>query len=142
MTTEEVLARVAGQRLGVMVPLLRDGRPQAADRGVVYAVADWQVRVSVTQDRVKIRNLRQGPRVTLHVSTPGRVRGDSCLVMNNAVVQGFPRACPRSATMRSSASTPTSPGASARARAALIGPCAPVGVCCAPGARRPGVGRT
>lgn len=68
MRTEEALALVAGQRLGVLVTLRRDGRPQTSN--VVYAVADRQVRVSVTQDRAKTRNLRRDPRVTLHVSTP------------------------------------------------------------------------
>ena len=68
MTTEEALALVAGQRLGVLVTLRRDGRPQTSN--VVYAVVDGQVRVSVTEDRAKTRNLRRDPRVTLHVSTP------------------------------------------------------------------------
>ena len=68
MTTEEALALVAGQRLGVLVTLRRDGRPQTSN--VVYAVADRQVRVSVTEDQAKTRNLRGDPRATLHVSTP------------------------------------------------------------------------
>lgn len=68
MTTEQALALVAGQRLGVLVTLRRDGRPQTSN--VVYAVVDGQVRVSVTEDRAKTRNLRRDPRVTLHVSTP------------------------------------------------------------------------
>ena len=63
---------MAGQRLGVLVTLLRDGRPQTSN--VVYAVADRQVPVSVTQDRAKIRNLPADPRVKLHVSSPDVVR--------------------------------------------------------------------
>jgi PPOX class probable F420-dependent enzyme len=68
MTLEEALALVAGQRLGVLVTLRRDGRPQTSN--VVYAVRDRQVLVSVTEDRAKTRNLRRDPRATLHVSTP------------------------------------------------------------------------
>ena len=36
----------------------------------MYAVTGQQVRVSVTQDRAKTRNLRRDPRAALHVSTP------------------------------------------------------------------------
>ena len=142
MTTEEALALVAGQRLGVLVTLRRDGRPQTSN--VVYAVADRQVRVPVTEDRAKTRNQGRGPAGDASRQYPGRVRVGGGVVINNAVVPGFPRTRPPSATMCSSASTPTSAGASARARAALIGPDAPAGVCCAPrpGARAPGVGRT
>ena len=68
MTVEDALALVAGQRLGVLVTLRRDGRPQTSN--VVYAVREQQIRVSVTEDRAKTRNLRRDPRATLHVSTP------------------------------------------------------------------------
>ena len=67
MTLQEALALVAGQRLGVLVTLKRDGRPQTSN--VLYAVRDRQVRVSLTEDRAKTRNLRRDPRATLHVST-------------------------------------------------------------------------
>ncbi len=68
MTLEQALALVAGQRLGVLVTLRRNGRPQTSN--IVYAVRDGQIRVSVTEDRAKTRNLRRDPRATLHVSTP------------------------------------------------------------------------
>lgn len=68
MTLDEALALVAGQRLGVLVTLKGSGRPQTSN--VVYAVRDGKVRVSLTQDRAKTRNLRRDPRATLHVSTP------------------------------------------------------------------------
>ena len=67
MTVREALALVAGQRLGVLVTLRRNGRPQTSN--VVYAVRDGRVRVSLTEDRAKTRNLRRDPRATLHVST-------------------------------------------------------------------------
>ena len=68
MTMEEALALVAGQRLGVLVTLRRNGRPQTSN--VVYAVRDQQIRVSLTEGRAKTRNLQRDPRATLHVSTP------------------------------------------------------------------------
>ena len=68
MTLEEALALAAGQRAGVLVTLRSNGRPQTSN--VLYAVRDGQVRVSLTQDRAKTRNLRRDPRATLHVSTP------------------------------------------------------------------------
>ena len=68
MTLEEALALVAGQRLGVLVTLRRNGRAQTSN--VVYAVRDQQVLVSLTEGRAKTRNLQRDPRATLHVSTP------------------------------------------------------------------------
>ena len=68
MDVEEALALVASQRLGVLVTLRGNGRPQTSN--VVYAVRDRQVLVSLTEDRAKTRNLRRDPRATLHVSTP------------------------------------------------------------------------
>jgi PPOX class probable F420-dependent enzyme len=68
VTLEEALALVAGQRLGVLVTVKRDGRPQTSN--VVYAVRDGQIRVSLTEDRAKTRNLRRDPRATLHMSAP------------------------------------------------------------------------
>lgn len=68
MTLEEAVALVAGQRLGVLVTLRRNGRPQTSN--VVYVLRDQQVLVSLTEGRVKTRNLQRDPRATLHVSTP------------------------------------------------------------------------
>ncbi len=65
---EQALALVAGQRLSVLVTLRRNGRPQTSN--IVYAVRDRQIRVSLTEDRAKTRNLRRDPRATLHVRTP------------------------------------------------------------------------
>ncbi len=63
-----LLAFVAGNRWGVLATVKRDGRPQLSNVG--YACdADGLVRVSVTADRAKTRNLRRDPRVTLHVAS-------------------------------------------------------------------------
>lgn len=68
MTLEDALAFVASQRVGALVTLRRNGRPQTSN--VVYAVRGDQIRVSLTEDRAKTKNLRRDPRATLHVSTP------------------------------------------------------------------------
>lgn len=72
MTPEDALALVAEHRLGVLVTLRRNGRPQTSN--VLYAVRDRAVHVSLTDDRAKTRNLRRDPRATLHVSTSDGAR--------------------------------------------------------------------
>ena len=67
MTPDEALALVAAHRLGVLVTLRGNGRPQTSN--VVYAVRHRQILISLTEDRAKTRNLRRDPRATLHVST-------------------------------------------------------------------------
>jgi len=54
-----------GRRLGVLVTLRRDGRPQLSN--VMYAVGNGVVRISVTDDRAKTANLRRDPRASLYV---------------------------------------------------------------------------
>jgi PPOX class probable F420-dependent enzyme len=61
-------ALVAELSKGVLVTLKRDGRPQLSN--IVYAVDAGIVRVSVTADRAKTRNLERDPRASLHVTTP------------------------------------------------------------------------
>jgi PPOX class probable F420-dependent enzyme len=64
-----MLAFVAGHRWGVLATVKRDGRPQLSNVGYAYDPEARVVRVSVTDDRVKTRNLRADPRVTLHVAS-------------------------------------------------------------------------
>lgn len=65
---DEALALVAGQRLGVLVTLRRNGWPQTSN--VVYALRGRQIQVSLTEGRAKTRNLQRDPRGTLHVTLP------------------------------------------------------------------------
>ena len=59
---------VAERHWGVLVTLRSsDGRPQLSNVG--YASVDGVVRVSVTDDRAKTANLRNDPRVSLHVTS-------------------------------------------------------------------------
>lgn len=67
MELASALDFVRERRQGVLATVRRDGRPQLSN--VVYAVDHaGVVRVSVTADRAKARNLQRDPRATLHVS--------------------------------------------------------------------------
>ncbi|MDT3398285.1 PPOX class F420-dependent oxidoreductase [Streptomyces sp. B1866] len=55
---------------GVLVTLKRDGRPQLSNVAYAYDPDARVIRVSVTDDRAKTRNLRRDPRASLHVTTP------------------------------------------------------------------------
>ena len=69
-TDDRHLAFVAERRWGVLATVKRDGRPQLSNVGYAYDPAQRLVRVSVTADRAKTRNLRADPRATLHVTSP------------------------------------------------------------------------
>lgn len=66
---DRLLSFVAGRRWGVLATVKRDGRPQLSNVGYSYDPQQRLVRVSVTADRAKTRNLQRDPRVTLHVSS-------------------------------------------------------------------------
>ncbi|MEU2348988.1 PPOX class F420-dependent oxidoreductase [Modestobacter sp. NPDC049651] len=63
-----LLAFVAAHRWGVLATLKRDGRPQLSNVG--YSWDDGLLRISVTADRAKTRNLLADPRASLHVTSP------------------------------------------------------------------------
>jgi PPOX class probable F420-dependent enzyme len=70
MTADDrMLAFVAGHRWGVLATIKRDERPHLSNVGYAYDPEERVFRVSVTDDRVKTRNLRADPRVTLHVAS-------------------------------------------------------------------------
>jgi PPOX class probable F420-dependent enzyme len=60
---------VAENHWGVLVTIKRDGRPQLSNVGYAYDAAAGLIRVSVTADRAKTRNLERDPRVSLHVAS-------------------------------------------------------------------------
>ncbi|MFI9629653.1 PPOX class F420-dependent oxidoreductase [Streptomyces sp. NPDC052042] len=57
---------------GVLVTLGRDGRPQLSNVNHHYDAGEGVVRVSVTEGRVKTRNLRRDPRASYHVTSADR----------------------------------------------------------------------
>jgi len=66
---DRMLGFVAGQAWGVLAAVQRDGRPHLSNVGYAYDPESQLIRVSVTADRAKTRNLQADPRVTLHVSS-------------------------------------------------------------------------
>lgn len=71
MTINPALLELAGQRdLGVLATIKRDGRPQLSHVNFALDAHEHVVRMSVTDDRAKVRNLRRDPRATLFVSSP------------------------------------------------------------------------
>lgn len=66
---EELLALLSERELGVLATLKRSGRPQLSNVNYAYDPARRLVRVSVTADRAKTRNLLRDPRASLHVGS-------------------------------------------------------------------------
>jgi PPOX class probable F420-dependent enzyme len=66
--SEAALRRLLeSSRQGVLVTLKRDGRPQLSN--IIYAVSEDVVRISVTDNRAKTKNLRRDSRASLHVTS-------------------------------------------------------------------------
>ena len=67
MELEQALAYVRPRHRGVLVTLKGDGRPQLSN--IAYALGDdGVIRVSVTADRAKTKNVGRDQRVSLHVT--------------------------------------------------------------------------
>ncbi|MEU0132873.1 PPOX class F420-dependent oxidoreductase [Streptomyces sp. NPDC006296] len=72
-SAREALLRLLGQHAGgVLVTLKRDGRPQLSNVNHAYYPDEGVIRVSLTEDRVKTRNLRRDPRAAYHVTSDDR----------------------------------------------------------------------
>lgn len=71
-THNALLALLAESHGGVLVTLKRDGRPQLSNVSHAYYPDERIIRVSITDDRAKTRNLRRDPRASYHVTTPDR----------------------------------------------------------------------
>jgi PPOX class probable F420-dependent enzyme len=65
-----MLAFVADNHRGVLATVRPNGRPQLSNLFYAYDPAADLVRISVTADRAKTRNIAADPRVTLHVTSP------------------------------------------------------------------------
>jgi len=68
-TDDRMLGFLAENRWGVLATIKSDGRPQVSNVGYSYDPDARLIRVSVTADRAKTRNLERDPRVTLHVAS-------------------------------------------------------------------------
>jgi PPOX class probable F420-dependent enzyme len=67
----EISALVASQHLGTLATLKRDGRPQLSNVSYTYDDSTGLVRMSLTGDRAKVKNLRRDPRASMLVQTQG-----------------------------------------------------------------------
>ncbi|GAA3052755.1 PPOX class F420-dependent oxidoreductase [Streptomyces glomeratus] len=71
-TQNALLALLSEGHGGVLVTLKRDGRPQLSNVSHAYDPRERIIRVSLTDDRAKTRNLRRDPRASYHVTSPDR----------------------------------------------------------------------
>ena len=74
--TSDLLGTLGRSGLGVLVTIKRDGRPQLSN--ITYLYDGERIRISLTDDRAKTRNLRRDPRASLYVNGP---RGRSYVVV-------------------------------------------------------------
>ncbi len=65
----DLLDLAAARDLGVLATIKRDGRPQLSNVNYALYRDEPSVRISVTDDRAKVRNLRRDPRGSLFVSS-------------------------------------------------------------------------
>jgi PPOX class probable F420-dependent enzyme len=71
-TQDALLRLVADTKGGILVTIKRDGRPQLSNVIHHYDPKERLLRVSLTDDRAKTRNLRRDPRASYHVTSPDR----------------------------------------------------------------------
>ena len=71
-TQDALLQLLSDSRGGVLVTLKRDGRPQLSNVSHHYYPDERIIRVSITDDRAKTRNLRRDPRASYHVTSSDR----------------------------------------------------------------------
>ncbi|HZG02803.1 MAG TPA: PPOX class F420-dependent oxidoreductase [Streptomyces sp.] len=66
---DALLALLSQRDLGVLATLKRDGRPQLSNVSYTYDPERQLIRISVTADRAKARNLARDPRASFHVTS-------------------------------------------------------------------------
>ncbi|MBE8474744.1 PPOX class F420-dependent oxidoreductase [Streptomyces justiciae] len=72
MTQNALLQLLGTGHGGVLVTLKKDGRPQLSNVSHAYYPDEGVIRVSITDDRAKTRNLRRDARASYHVTSPDR----------------------------------------------------------------------
>jgi PPOX class probable F420-dependent enzyme len=66
---DKLLALIAGNSLGVLATVKRDGRPQLSNVSYHFDARALTISVSIAEPRAKTRNLRRDPRAAIHVSS-------------------------------------------------------------------------
>lgn len=67
---EALHALVADHGRGVLATIKRDGRPQLSTVAYAHDRGRRLLRISVTDDRAKTRNLRRDPRASFYITAP------------------------------------------------------------------------
>ena len=88
---DKLLAVIAGNRLGVLATIKRDGRPQLSNVTYHFEPRELVIEVSITEPRAKTRNLRRDPRASMLVSSDD---GWSYAVAEGNAVLSAPAAAP------------------------------------------------
>ncbi len=70
MSDSELHSLLAGNHAGILVTLKGDGRPQLSNVNHTYDPDARLLRVSITADRAKSKNLSRDPRASYHVASP------------------------------------------------------------------------
>ncbi len=71
MAVDPHVSELIGQRnVGSLATIKRDGRPQLSNVSYTYDAEAGLVRMSLTDDRAKIYNLRRDPRASMLVQSP------------------------------------------------------------------------
>jgi PPOX class probable F420-dependent enzyme len=68
MDLAAALERLAAHKNAVLITLRKDGRAQSSD--IVYGIDGDTIKISVTHDRAKTRNLLRDERAVFHFSDP------------------------------------------------------------------------
>jgi PPOX class probable F420-dependent enzyme len=66
---DKLLALIAGNSMGVLATVKRDGRPQLSNVSYYFDPRNLVIQVSITEPRAKTRNLRRDKRASIHVSS-------------------------------------------------------------------------
>ena len=93
MELSEAVDWAAERRLGVLITIRSDGRPQSSD--IVYYVDTEVFCISLTVGRAKTVNLRRDPRAVLHISDE---KAWSYVSLDGTVELSPPTAAPGDAT--------------------------------------------
>jgi PPOX class probable F420-dependent enzyme len=70
MSDSDLQSLLADSHAGVLVTLKSDGRPQLSNVNHTYDPDRRLLRVSITADRAKSKNLSRDPRASYHVTSP------------------------------------------------------------------------
>lgn len=95
---DKLLAVIAGNSLGILATIKRDGRPQLSNVTYHFDPRALTIEVSVTEPRAKTRNLRRDARASILVSSED---GWSYAVAEGDAVLSPPAAAPNDETVES-----------------------------------------